>query len=131
VEYTFSRGYAQKAYLLHDRDTKFTQAFDGLLKSSGVEPVILPPRSPNLNAHCERFVRAIKEEALDRMLMLGDRSLSYVIQQYLVYYHTERNHQGLENQLIAVDPGLERHWGRIAHRRRLGGLLSYYYREAA
>jgi putative transposase len=53
-------------YLLHDRDTKFTQAFDGLLKSSGVEPVILPPRSPNLNAHCERFVRSIKEEADSR-----------------------------------------------------------------
>ena len=49
-----------KRYLLHDRDTKFTQAFDGLLKASGVEPVLLPPRSPNLNAYCERFVRSIK-----------------------------------------------------------------------
>jgi putative transposase len=58
-----------KCYLLHDRDTKFTQAFDGLLKSSGVEPVILPPRSPNRNAHWERFVRPIKAEALDRMLI--------------------------------------------------------------
>src|ERR687888_278947 len=83
-----------KRYLLHDRDTKFTRAFDGLLKSSGVEPVVLPPQSPNLNAHCERFVRSIKEEALNQMLMLGERSLSYVIQQYLVHYHAKRNHQG-------------------------------------
>jgi transposase InsO family protein len=50
-----------KRYLLHDRDTKFTQAFDGVLKDSGVESVLLPPRSPNLNAHCERFVRSIPE----------------------------------------------------------------------
>jgi len=64
-----------KRYLLHDRDTKFTRAFDGLLKESGVEPVVLPPRSPNLNAHCERFVRSIKEEALDQMAMLSERSL--------------------------------------------------------
>src|SRR5919109_5656520 len=60
-----------KRYLIHDRDTKFTQAFDGLLKVSGVEPVVLPPRSPNLNAYCERFVRSIKEEALELMVMLG------------------------------------------------------------
>jgi putative transposase len=52
-----------KRYLIHDRDTKFTQAFDGLLKDSGVEPIVLPPRSPNLNAHCERFVRSIKVSA--------------------------------------------------------------------
>src|SRR5256714_7105932 len=56
-----------KRYLIRDRDTKFTAAFDGLLKSSGVEPVVLPPRSPNLNAHCERFIRSIKEEALAQM----------------------------------------------------------------
>src|SRR5262252_2021757 len=81
-----------KRYLIHDRDTKFTQAFDTLLKTSGVEPVVLPPRSPNLNAHCERFVRSIKEEALNGVLMLGERSLHSIIQQYLVHYHTERNH---------------------------------------
>src|SRR5215813_3303414 len=59
-----------KRYLIHDRDTKFTQICDGLLKDSRVEPILLPPRSPNLNAHCERFVRSIKEEALERMVML-------------------------------------------------------------
>jgi len=120
-----------KRYLIHDRDTKLTPAFDGLLKDSGVEPIVLPPRSPNLNAHCERFVRSIKEEALDRMLMLGERSLHYVIQQYLAHYHHERNHQGLGNQLITPPSDLGSHSGRVRRRERLGGLLSYYYRDAA
>src|SRR5919198_513820 len=60
-----------KRYLLHDRDTKFTQAFDGLLKASDVEPIILPPQSPNLNAHVERFVRSIKDEARARIVVVG------------------------------------------------------------
>jgi putative transposase len=120
-----------KRYLIHDRDTKFTQAFDGLLKASGVEPVILPPRSPNLNAHCERFVRSIKEESINRMLMLGERSLHYLIQQYLAHYHTERNHQGLGNQLIAPAADSGSHSGQVRRRDRLGGLLRYYDRDVA
>jgi putative transposase len=58
-----------KRYVVHDRDTKYTQAFDGLLKDSGVEPIVLPPRSPNLNAHCERFVRSIREEVLHHIII--------------------------------------------------------------
>jgi transposase InsO family protein len=120
-----------KRYLIHDRDTKFTQAFDTLLKDSGVEPVLLPPRSPNLNAYYERFVRSIKEEVLNQMVMLGERALSYAIQQYLAHYHMERNHQGLDNQLIAPAPDLARHSGQVRRRDRLGGLLHYYYRDVA
>jgi transposase InsO family protein len=120
-----------KRYLIHDRDSKFTQAFDGLLKASGVEPVVLPPQSPNLNAHCERFVRSIKEEALSQMIMIGEVSLCYAIRSYLAHYHTKRNHQGLGNHLIAPDLGVERHTGQVIRRKRLGGLLRYYYREAA
>jgi len=120
-----------KRYLLHDRDTKFTPAFDALLKDSGVKPLLLPPRSPNLNAHCERFVRSIKEEAFDRMLILGERSLHYVIQHYVAHYHTERNHQGLHNQLITPELGMESHSGQVKRRERLGGMLRYYYRDAA
>ncbi len=120
-----------KRYLIRDRDTKFTAAFDGLLKSSGVEPVVLPPRSPNLNAHCERFIRSIKEEALAQMIMLGERSLYYAIQQYLAHYHHERNHQGLDNHVISREGAVGDQTGPVARRERLGGLLSYYYREAA
>src|SRR5712691_9516623 len=105
-----------KRYLIHDRDTKFTQAFDALLKDNGVDPVLLPPRSPDLNAHCERFVRSIKEEGLHRMVMLGERSLYYAIQQYLVHYHAERNHQGLDNQLIALEEDIGGHTDPVVRR---------------
>jgi transposase InsO family protein len=120
-----------KRYLIHDRDTKFTPAFDGLLKASGVEPILLPPRSPNLNAHCERFVRSLKEEALNQVIILGERALYYVIHQYLTHYHTERNHQGLNNRLIAPEGAGGCQTGPVVRRERLGGLLSYYQREAA
>src|SRR4029453_18748034 len=116
-----------KRYLIHDRDTKFTQAFDGLLKGSGIDSLLLPPRSPNLNAHCERFVRSIKEEALEQMVILGECALSYAIQQYLAHYHMERNHQGLDNQLIAREGAVDCQTGYVVRRERLGGLLSYYY----
>jgi putative transposase len=120
-----------KRYLIHDRDTKFTQVFDGMLKSSGVEPIVLPPRSPNLNAYCERFVRSIKEEVLEQMVMLGEGSLTRAIYQYLAHYHTERNHQGLDNQLIMQEGKVSGHMGQVVRRERLGGLLSYYHRAAA
>jgi transposase InsO family protein len=120
-----------KRYLMHDRDTKFTPAFDGLLKDSGVESIVLPPRSPNLNAHCERFVRSIKEEALGHMVMVGEPALSYVIDHYLAHYHTERNHQGLANQLIVWEGEVGCPVGPVVRRARLCGLLSYYHREAA
>jgi transposase InsO family protein len=120
-----------KCYLLHARDTKFTRAFDTLLKESGVEPLLLPPRSPNLNAYCERFVRSITEEALQHMLLLGEGSLHMVPSQYLEHYHQARNHQGLGNRLIVTEPDWGRHRGPVRRRERLGGLLSYFYREAA
>ena len=120
-----------KRYLTHDRDSKFTKAFDQYLKDSGVGPVVLPPRSPNLNSHCERFVRSIKEESVRRMIFLGEASLRYTLNQYLAHYHSQRNHQGLDNQLIAPEPEVGGQRGQVRRRERLGGLLSYYYWEAA
>ena len=120
-----------KRYLIHDRETKFLYGFDQKLRASGVEPIVLPPRSPNLNAHCERFVRSIKEEALNQMIVIGEAALRSVIQSYLAHYHHERNHQGLGNQLIVPESGMEHQRGWVVRRERLGGLLSYYHREAA
>lgn len=122
-----------KRYLIHDRDTKFTHAFDHYLRDSGVEPVVLPARSPNLNAHCERFVRSIKKEALDQMICMGEVSLRYALHQYLSHYHAERNHQGLANKLRAPKAAVGHQMGQVVRRARLSGLLSYYYRyrEAA
>jgi len=118
-------------YLLLDRDTKFTDEFQEILDTADVQPVKLPPRSPNLNAHMERFMRSIKEECLDRMIFFGESSLRNAVREYLAHYHAERNHQGLENDLI--DPGEEisRTEGAIQCRERLGGMLKHYHRSAA
>jgi putative transposase len=65
------------------------------------------------------------------MIFMGEASLRYALRQYLAHYHTERNHQGLDNVLIAPEPEVGKANGQVKRRERLGGLLSYYYREAA
>ena len=64
-----------KRYLVHDRDPLFTADFLRMLADVGVKSVKLPPRTPNLNAHAERFVRTIKESCLERRILLGEESL--------------------------------------------------------
>jgi len=76
-------------------------------------------------------VRSIKDEALAQTVMLGERSLSYAIQQYLAHSHYERHHQGLDNHLITREEVVGGQAGPEVRRERLGGLLSYYHREAA
>ena len=73
----------KKRYLLMDRDSKHCQAFRELVEQSGPRCVRLPPRSPNLSAHLERFIRSIKEECLDRMILFGDRSLRNAAQEFI------------------------------------------------
>jgi putative transposase len=96
-----------------------------------VKPVRLPAKSPNLNAHAERFVRSIREECLDHIVPLGERHLRSVVREYVAHYHTERNHQGLGNVIIAPDAKAASTNSKVARRQRLGGLLNYYEREAA
>ncbi len=118
-------------YLVMDRDTIFTAEYREFLGREGINAVRLPPRSPNLNAFAERFVRTIKESCLSRMIFFGEHSLRTAIDEFAKHYHQERNHQGLSNRLIdpAEDVGLD--IGPIACRQRLGGILQYYYRQAA
>ena len=118
-------------YLLHDRDPLYTDDFEEILRSSGVSPVRLPARSPNLNAYAERFVRSIKEECLSRVVPLGEGHLRQLVHEYVEHYHWERNHQGLQNQLLRRPPPPVRPASRVARRTRLGGLLNFYHREAA
>ena len=120
-----------KRYLIHDRDPLFTAEFLGVLADSGVKSVKLPPRSPNLNAHAERFVRTIKESCLDRMILFGEDSLRKSIQEFTAHYHFERHHQGLGNRLIMGDSAHCENTGEVRRRQRLGGMLNYYYRDAA
>jgi len=120
-----------KRYLIHDRDPLFTAGFLNMIADAGVESVKLPPRSPNLNAYAERFVRSIKESCLERMIFFGEESLRTAIQNFIAHYHSERNHQGLANQLISPEPGHLGNAGEVQRRGRLGGMLNYYYRAAA
>ena len=119
-----------KRYLIIDRDTKYSEQFRRLLQDSGTKVIRLPPMSPNLNAYAERFVRSIKDECLDRMIFVGQGSLRRAVAEYMTHYHVERNHQGLENRLIAP-VGMEAKDGGILRRARLGGTLNFYYRNAA
>jgi transposase InsO family protein len=120
-----------KKYLILDRDPVYTAQFRRLLRDSRVKPVRLPAKSPNLNAHAERFVRSIREDCLDHIVPLGERHLRTVCREYVVHYHGERNHQGLGNELIEpIEPGCTRN-SKVTRRQRLGGLLNYYEREAA
>jgi len=118
-------------YLIHDRASVFSEAFRMILQAAGVESVRLPARSPNLNAFAERFVRSIKESCLDRMVLIGESSLHRATSQFVLHYHQERNHQGLENKIIQPQFTHFRTEGAVHCRKRLGGLLRYYYREAA
>jgi len=120
-----------KRYLIHDRDPLFNVGLRETLAAAGVQVVRLPPRSPNLNAFAERFVRTIKESCLDRMILIGEASLRRAVAEFIEHYHRERNHQGLGNQLIVPLPAHPIDDGRILTRERLGGLLKYYYRPAA
>jgi len=95
-----------------------------------VNAVRLPTRSPNLNAFAERFVLSIKTECLDRLVPLGEAHLRRVILDYTHHYHEEKNHQGLDNELI-VTAKATNGVGGVVRRERFGGLLRFYYREAA
>jgi putative transposase len=120
-----------KGYLILDRDTKYTDQFRRLIRSSGTNVIRLPPQSPNLNAYAERFVRSIKYECLDRMIFIGQASLRRAVAEYANHYHRERNHQGPGNKLIYRNAAIASHDAPIHRRRRLGGMLNFYYREAA
>ena len=121
----------RKKFLMMDRDARFSEEFRATLEQVGIEVVRLPPRSPNLNPHIERFMRSLKDECLHRLIFFGERPLRAAVVAFLAHYHAERNHQALGNRLI--DPGDEvgRTTGEIACCERLGGILRYYYRKAA
>jgi len=118
--------------LIHDRDGKYCPAFQQLIDAAGIKRVPLPPRSPNLNAYAERWVRSVKEECLSRLMLFGEAALCRALNAYMAHYHHERNHQGKGNVLLfpAVSQGTT-HEGPIRCHERLAGLLKYYEREAA
>ncbi len=119
-----------KRYLIHDRDPLYkTTGFHDILRSSGIEPIKLPARSPDLNSIAERFVKSVKYDCLNYLILSSVKQLEYAINQYQEYYHHERIHQSLGRIIEPkhnVDDNAE-----IQCIERLGGLLKSYHRLAA
>ena len=120
-----------KKYLLLDRDTKYCAAFRQMLVREGVRVIRLPPRSPNLNAYAEPWVRSVRGECLSKVIPIGQRMLRRVPREYVAHHHFERNHQGRGNALITACSAVGSQDQTISRYSRLGGILNYYERLAA
>lgn len=117
-----------------DRDKLYRNNFDQILKTQGVDTHVLVHRSPNLHAFVERFIQSIQVECLDHFLVFGEKHFDYLAREFVEYYHTERPHQGLNNDVLAGQPPPDHQKLSIADvhcATRLGGLLRHYHRAAA
>jgi putative transposase len=119
-------------FLIHDRDSKFSGAFDEVFRSEGIKVIHTPIRAPQANAYAERFVRTVPAECLDWLLILGRRHLETVLRIYTAHFNRERPHRGLallspDSQNVHPPQGD----GEIKRRDRLGGLIHEYHRAAA
>jgi putative transposase len=129
---SFTEVFERMRFLILDRDTKFTASFEEIFRSEGIRIIHTPIRAPQANAYAERFVRSVRAECLDWLLILGRRHLERVLRAYTAHYNRERPHRGLALQpperVNAGDPPTA---GKIERRDRLGGLIHEYYRAAA
>jgi transposase InsO family protein len=119
-------------FLIHDRDAKFAGPFDEVFRTEGVRVIRTPIRSPKANAFAERFVKTVRHECLDYLLIFGERHLRWALREYLRHYNEERPHRGLS--LETPEPraaAANRGDGAVARVDRLGGLLHEYHRIAA
>jgi putative transposase len=118
-------------FLIHDRDSKFSAGFDEVFRSEGIKVIKTPIRAPQANAHAERFVRTVRVECLDWLLILGRRHLEHVLRRYLTHYNAERPHRALA---LLSPAGLDRRdqtsVNTIERHDVLGGLI-HEYRAAA
>jgi transposase InsO family protein len=117
-------------YLLHDRDDKYPRSADALLEDVGTKVIRLPARSPDLNGYAERWIRSLRQECLDRIIVLNEAHLRWVLGEYVRYYNQRRPHQSLQHlppEALAEYPCD----GEIVCRPVLGGLINDYYRLAA
>jgi len=117
-------------YLIHDRDSKYTRQADSLLEGAGTKAIRLPARSPDLNGYAERWIRSLRQECLDRIILLNEAHLRWVLGEYVRYYNERRPHQALQH-LPPEAPDAYPCEGKIVARPVLGGLIHDYYRLAA
>jgi putative transposase len=119
-------------HFIHDRDGKFTPQFDNLLQSDGGPGIVkLPPRSPNMNAYAERWVRYFRTECLDHFIIFGEAHMRHITEEFVAHYNEERPHQGKENNLLTSSEFAPSTMGHLTCKTRLGGLLKHYFRQAA
>jgi putative transposase len=128
---SFTGLFERMRFLIHDRDSKFTASFDEVFRSEGVRVVHTPVRAPKANAYAERFVRTVRTECLDFLLILGRRHLERVLHIYIQHYNSERPHRGLALQPPEAARLKSASGGNVKRRDRLGGLVHEYYRAAA
>jgi putative transposase len=117
-------------FLIRDRDTKFTSTFDTVFRSEGIHVIRTPVRAPNANSYAERWIRSVREECLDKLLIFNETHLRRVIRDYIAYYNTARPHQGI-GQGMPIPRSPADTCGPVRCRPVLGGILHDYYREAA
>jgi putative transposase len=129
---SFTGLFERMRFLIHDRDSKFSAAFDEIFRSEGINVIKTPIRAPQANAYAERFVRTVRAECLDWLLIIGRRHLEHVLRSYTIHYNRDRPHRGLAlltpEPTDATDPPTVE---TIERRDRLGGLIHEYYRAAA
>jgi len=121
-------------FVIRDRDSKYTLAFDSVFDAEGIQVITTPPRAPRANAICERVVGTLRRELLDRILILGPGHLRRVLAEYAIHYNAHRPHQSLRQRSPDTDPAvpapiIDLAGKRIRRRPVLGGLINAY--EAA
>ncbi|GAC1613248.1 MAG: integrase core domain-containing protein [Herpetosiphon sp.] len=130
VSWQIQDSVAPVRFLIHDRDTKFPAAFDAVFTTEQVKIIRTPVRAPNANAYAERWIRSIREECLDKVIILNERHLHRVLTTYVDYFNHARPHQGLDQRCPIPVKSTVRD-GPIERRDLLGGVLHDYYRRAA
>ncbi|WP_043488025.1 MULTISPECIES: integrase core domain-containing protein [Streptomyces] len=116
-------------HLIRDRDAKFTAAFDAVFASEDITVTKIPPRSPNCNPHAERFVRSVREECTDRLLIFDRGHAEKILHDYARHFNAHRPHQG-RNQLAPLDDPnvISLPAARIQRRQAVAGLINQYHR---
>ena len=121
-------------FLIRDRDTKYTAVFDEVFTAEGIEIVRTPPRAPRANAYAERWVRTVRRECLDRILIYNPRHLLAILEEYVRHYNQHRPHQGREQRPPALEtspaPVTDLTAVRVRRRRVLNGMINEYSQAA-
>ncbi|MEV6638451.1 transposase [Actinoplanes sp. NPDC051470] len=124
----------QVRFLIRDRDTKYTAMFDEVFTSEGIEVLRSPPQAPRANAYAERWVRTVRRECLDRMLVYDPRHLLAVLGEFVVHYNEQRPHQSRRqrppNAADTVPAVVDLDSARVHRRKILNGLISEYSQAA-